>query len=345
VVLTVGETDSPDGVTVSIAPFSLSNPRGITVDDFGNLYVADTGAQVIRKLTQSGSITTIAGVGSAGYSGDGGPAISATFRAPFSLTSDATGSLYITDLGNAAVRRISPDGIIGTVAGTGLGGYSGDGGPATSAQLSTLAYTTAIDASGAFYIANTRNSRIRRVTPDGIITTVAGNGTAGYSGDGGPAIEAQLNNPSSVAVDSSGNLYIVDELNDRIRRVTPDGKIDTVAGTGVRGYSGDGAAAVAANLNLPWHVTVDKDGKLYFSDTGNRRIRVVSADGVIHTIAGNGISGYSGDGGLATNARINGPLAVAVSSDGSIYFIDSNNNCIRKVTADGLISTILGKPN
>jgi hypothetical protein len=159
VVLTVGEATSPEGVTLAIAPFSLSNPRGIILDDFGNLYIADTGAQVIRKLTSSGSITTIAGTGMAGYSGDGGPATSATFRAPFGLTLDGTGSLYITDLGNTAVRKISPDGIISTGAGTGQGGYSGDGGPATSAQLSTLAYT--VDSSGNLYIADELNDRIQ----------------------------------------------------------------------------------------------------------------------------------------------------------------------------------------
>jgi hypothetical protein len=335
-------------VTVSVArpaSISLSDPRGITADDSGNVYVADTGAQVIRKLTSSGSITTIAGTGALGYSGDGGPATSATFRFPFGLALDGAGNLYVGDLNNAVVREISQGGIISTVAGTGQGGYSGDGGPATSAQLSVRPYTVALDSSDALYIADAFNHCIRRVGADGIITTVAGNGTPGYSGDGGAAVKAQLNTPTGVAVDQSGILYIADLNNNRIRRVSLDGRISTVVGTGVPGYSGDAGPAVAAKLSYPWHVAVNADGTLYIADWGNQRIRAVSADGSIRTVAGNGAGGYSGDGGLATNANLKGPIAIALDSIGDIFIVDGDNNCVRKVTADGIISTILGSPN
>jgi sugar lactone lactonase YvrE len=326
---------------------SLNSPAGVAVDDSGNVYVAETGAQVIRKMAPLGSITRIAGTGTLGYSGDGGPAPSATFRFPFGLAVDGAGSLYVGDLNNAVVRKISPSGIIATVAGAGQGGYSGDRGPATRAQLSERPYTVALDSGGALYISDTWNHCIRRVATDGIITTVAGNGTAGYSGDGGAAVEAQLNIPTGVAVDQSGILYIADiadNNNNRIRRVARDGRISTVVGTGVPGYSGDGGPAVAANLKSPWHVAVDKDGTLYIADWGNQRIRAVSPGGSIRTVAGNGTGGYTGDGGLAVDASLKGPIAVAIDSSGNIFIADGDNNCIRKVTQDGVIGTIIGRP-
>ena len=214
---------------------------------------------------------------------------------------DASGNLYIADTGNNRIRKVSATGIITTVAGNGSAGYSGDGGPATSAQLDGPE-GVAVDGSGNLYIADTCNNRIRKVSATGIITTVAGNGSAGYSGDGGPATSAQLSLPAGVAVDGSGNLYIADSGNNRIRKVSATGIITTVAGNGSPGYSGDGGPATSAQLNQPAGVAVDASGNLYIADSSNNRIRKVSATGIITTVAGNGFDGYSGDGGPATSA-------------------------------------------
>jgi sugar lactone lactonase YvrE len=243
------------------------------------------------------------------------------------------------------VYLIIGPGHIATQAGSGVLGYSGDGGPAASAELS---YPTgvAVDASGNLYIVDADNNRIRKVTAStGIITTVAGNGTAGYSGDGGPATSAELDTPFGVAVDASGNLYIVDVNNDRIRKVTAStGIITTVAGNGTFGYSGDGGAAISAELYTPLGVAVDASGNIYIADSGNNRIRKVTAStGVITTVAGNGTAGYSGDSGAATSGELNSPFGVAVDASGNIYIGDSGNNRIRKVTAStGIIISVAG---
>jgi uncharacterized protein (TIGR03437 family) len=319
----------------------LYNPSGVAVDASGNLYIADYGNQRIRKVSAAGIITTVAGNGSQGYPGDGGPATSAELYNPSGVVVNTSGSVYIADTSNSRIRKVSAAGIITTVAGNGAEGYSGDGGPATSAQL-FYPSGVALDASGNLYIADQNNNRIRKVSATGIITTVAGNGAEGYSGDGGSATSAQLNVPFGVAVDASGNIYIADSNNNRIRKVSATGIITTVAGNGAQGYSGDGGSATSAQLNFPYGVAVDASGNLYIADKFNERVRRVSATGIITTVAGNGAQGYSGDGGLATSSQLNTPIGVAVDASGNLYIADEINERIRKVSAAGIITTVAG---
>jgi RHS repeat-associated protein len=283
-------------------------------------------------------IRTVAGTGVLGYSGDGGPATEAQLNDPRAAVGP-DGSIYISDSGNHRIRRIGPDGIINTVAGTGVAGYSGDGGPATEAQLNNPRVTLGPD--GSLNIADSGNHRIRRIGSDGIITTVAGTGVAGYSGDNGPATQAQLRNPQRVAGAPDGSLYISDRGNHRIRHVGSDGIITTVAGTGVAGYSGDNGPAAQAQLNNPI-AAVGPEGFLYISDRGNHRIRQVGPDGIITTVAGTGVAGYSGDGGPATEAQFTDPIATQITSDRSIYIADRGNHRIRRVAPDGIITTVAG---
>lgn len=305
----------------------LGQTTGVDVDAGGNLYVVDNGNCVVRKVTATGTITTVAGNGTCGYSGDGGPATSAELRNPQAVDVDAGGNLYITDTGNNRVRKVAPTGTITTVAGNGTAGYSGDGGPATSAELN-IPIGIATDAAGNAYIGDQINNRVRKVAPTGTITTVAGNGVAGSSGDGGPATSAELNHPLGMAVDSAGNLYIAES--DFIRKVTAGGTISTVAGNGFVGYSGDGGPATSAELNNPTDVDVDSGGNLYITDQGNSRIRMVTTGGTISTVAGNGVAGYSGDGGPATSAELD-PRGAAVDGAGNLYIADGFNDRVRKV--------------
>jgi sugar lactone lactonase YvrE len=251
----------------------------VAVDAAGNLLIADSGNQRIRRVDgTTGIITTVAGNGTYGFSGDGGAATSASLAYPYGVAVDAAGNLLIADYGNQRIRQV--DGttrIITTVAGKGTYGFSGDGGPATDASLNNP-LGVAVDGAGNLLIADTYNQRIRRVDgTTGIITTVAGNGMAGFSGDGGPATDASLNNPSGVAVDGAGNLLIAVYGNQRIRRVDgTTGIITTVAGNGTAGFSGDGGAAISGSLNNPVGVAVDAAGNLLIADTNNLRIRRVS---------------------------------------------------------------------
>jgi uncharacterized protein YjiK len=338
---------SGDGGSATSA--ELDNPHGVALDLNGNIYIADVGNSRVREVTvATGIISTVAGNGTAGYSGDGGEATSAKLDAPEGVALDSTGNIYIADSSNNRVRAVGTESVgtgpdISTVAGDGGGGYSGDGGKATSAEIFGP-FGVALDASGNIYIADYYNNRVRRVTTAGIISTVAGNGTGGYSGDGGAATSAELSHPSGVTVDSAGNFYIADQTNNRIRKVTTTGIISTVAGNGTQGYSGDGGAATSAELNQPYGVTVDSAGNIYIADFLNNRVRKVTVStGKISTVAGDGTGGYSGDGGAATSAELDGPTNVAVDSAGNIYIADSDNNRIRKVTAStGIISTVAG---
>src|ERR1017187_2970411 len=312
------------------------DPRGVAVDSAGNLYVADGNNDRIRKVS-NGVITTVAGNGTAGFSGDNGPATSAELYIPLGVAVDSAGNLYIADFANGLIRKVS-NSVITTVAGNGTA-FSGDNGPATSAQLS-FPSGGAADSAGNFYIADFGNYRIRnRKVPNGVITTVAGNGTDGFSGDNGPATSAQLHGPWGVAVDSAGNLYVADRDNNRIRKVS-NGVITTVAGNGTVGFSGDSGPATSAQLSLPNSVAVDSAGNVYIADSNNNRVRKVS-NGVITTVAGNGLYGYSGDNGPATSAHLYTPFGVAVDSVGNLYIADTGNYRIRKVS-NGVITTIAG---
>ena len=311
----------------------LNAPSGIAVDSAGNLYIADTGNQRIRKVS-NGAITTIAGNGTAGYSGDNSPAVSAQLNGPQGIIVDSEGRLFIADYSNHRVREVL-NGVITTVVGTGSQGFNGDNGPAVSANL-TYPIGLALDAVGNLYIAGHGEGRIRKVT-NGVITTVAGDGTEGFSGDNGPAANAQLSGARGVAVDSAGNVYIADYSNNRIRKVT-NGVITTIAGNGTEGFSGDNGPAIFAQLANPYGVAVDAAGSLYIADTYNNRVRKVS-NGVISTVAGCG-SGGLGDNGPATGAQLS-PYGVAVDIAGNLYIADSNNQRIRKVS-NGVITTVAG---
>lgn len=410
--------NSGDGGTALAA--QLNFPDGIAVDSTGNLFVVDRAANVVRKIAGS-TITTVAGNGTAGFSGDGGPALNAQLNAPTGIAVDAAGNLYIGDTANNVVRKISSSGTISTFAGNGNQGYSGDNTSATTTSLN-LPEGVAWDSAGNLYIADTINNRVRRVGPNGIITTVAGNGLADYSGDnvggtgivtssgdGGPATNSSVVLPTDVAADHSGNLFITDFGNSKIRQVTAgiittvignqdgvpledgqaaasirlagptgvavdsagtvyftegsvgvgsglvqgdyrvwkvsSGLFSSVAGTGVQSYSGDGAAASAAQLNLPSNIAMDSAGAIYIADALNNRVRKMTAGGAIVTVAGNGKAGFSGDGKLATNGQLNGPRGVAVDSAGTIYIADTNNNRVRVVTPDGVMYTLAGNGN
>jgi len=313
-------------------------PQSVTVDGAGNYFIADQYNNRIRKVTSNtGIISTIAGNGNNGYTGNGGIAVQAQLSNPNGITLDLSGNIYITDFLNQVVRKIDHvTGIITTVAGIGSsGGYSGDGGPATSAQLYFPSNIT-VDVSGNIYIVDASNNVIRKVNySTGKISTVAGNGSHGFSGDGGPATSAQLNYPLGIAVDKNGNIYIADNNNNVIREVNyVTGKINSIVGNYSKGggYSGDGGLATNAQISQPMGITLDSIGNLYIAEAGNNVIRKYNpVSGVINTVAGNGKSGYSGDGGLASNANLNNPQGVAVDKSGNLFIADRGNNVIRKV--------------
>ena len=316
----------------------LGQAPGVAVDANGNVFIASSSLHIVLRLdAATGVLSLVAGNGNAGFSGDNGPATSAQLSFPNRVAVDSNGSVYITDSNGLRIRKVS-NGVITTVAGIGTAGYSGDNGPANLAQLRN-AVGLAVDSSGNLYIADAGNHRIRKVT-SGVITTVAGTGTAGFNGDNGPANLAQLNFPDGIAFDSIGNLYVADASNNRIRRIA-NGIIMTVAGNGTAGFSGDNGPAISAQVSSVADVAIDSSGNIYISDTANNRIRKVS-NGTINTLAGNnGIAGFGGDNGPAIGAQLSGPAAIAVDSSGKVYFADSGNNRIRRVSS-GSITTAAG---
>ena len=323
----------------------LNGPNGMAIDAQGKyVYIADQNNDVIRRMdTTSGVMTVYAGefvpdgygyaIGA--YSGDGGQATSARLNNPSAVALDAAGDLFIADESNNVVRKVEPNGIISTVAGeySRGGTFYGDGSSATLAGMDGPT-SVAVDAQGNLYIADQGNNRIRKVNISGIISTFAGNGTAGYTGDGNAATSAELYYPVAVAADSSGNIYISEFSND-VRKVTTDGKIHNYAGTeGTSGYAGDGGSATSAQLDYPAEIALDGAGNLYIADEDNSVIREVDTSGVIHTVAGNysDNAGYSGDGGSPTSAQFNYPQGVTVSQSGSFFVADAANNVIRAIT-------------
>jgi uncharacterized protein (TIGR03437 family) len=309
----------------------LNGPAGVAVDASGNIYIADSGNDLVRKVNGNGIITTIAGTsGSPGFSGDGGPAKSAKLHSPSGVAVDGSGNVFIADTTNNRIRKVDTNGIITTVAGS-TNTFSsgvGDGAAATSASLS-LPKGVAVDAAGNLYIADFGNFRVRKVATSGIITTVAGNGFSvgnGNLGDGGAATSAAVA-PFNVALNSGGDIFIADSQDNLIRKVTASsGVISTVAGyVGFTGYSGDGGSATMATLMNPEGVAVDGSGNIFIADTGNSAIREVSTSGTISTIAGTGgTAGSTGDGGAATSATLTEPSSLALGSGGLIYISDAS---------------------
>jgi uncharacterized protein (TIGR03437 family) len=325
----------------------LVGPNNMAVDAQGNVYIAASGLSMVLKVAAgTGVISVFAGNGLTSGGGDGGLAVGASLSYPAGLAFDSSGNLYIVDVFNSNVRKVDTNGIISTVAGDGgQGGFSGDGGLATQALLANP-QGVAVDKSGNLYIVDRGNQRIRMVNASsGIISTIAGSSTTGYSGDGGPAAQATFNLPSSIAIDASGNLYIADTNNWAIRRISTSGIITTVAGNGQYGYGGDNGQATKAKLAGPTGVAVDASGNLYIADSGNERIRYVNSSGVIATIAGTGVAGFSGDGSAATAARFSNPVAVALDASGNVYVADLDNNRIRRFALGGTVTTFAGTTN
>ena len=326
-----------NGVEATSVP--LYQPEQLAFDQAGNLYIADSGDNVIREVSVNGIVSTVAGDGDEGFGGDGGPATAALLDTPTGVAVDASGNIYIADTLNSRIREVvASTGNISTIAGTGAAGFSGDGASATGAALN---YPTAIavDSKGNLYIADTNNHRIREVVGT-TINTVAGDGDQSYSGDGGPATAAGLNAPLGVAVDAAFNIYIGDTQNQRVRLVTfSTGIIATLAGTGVSGFSGDGPAGSVA-LASPSGVAVDTNGTVYVADSNNDRIRTISG-GTVTTIAGDGAEGFSGDGSTATSATLDTPRAVTAFG-GKVVLSDTLNNRVR-VVSGGKIQTIAGQ--
>ncbi len=331
----------------------LHVPTCSLADAVGNVYISDYGNNRIRKVNAFGTITTIAGTGSTIHSGDGGPATAAGIAYPYGMTIDSVGNLYfVEDSGyvlfstGSWIMKIDTAGIISTIGGDGMFGYSGDGGPATGAEFNS-ATDIAIDIRGNIYVVDLGNNSIRKINTSGIITTIAGDGMPGYSGDGGPAVAAQLYYPFGIAVDRIGNLFISDRGNSRLRKVDTAGYISTIAGTGIGGYSGDGGLATNAELSNPLGMAVDGMGNVYIVDNDNMRIRKIDTMGIITTIVGSGIDGDGGDGGFATDCELNNPSSVAIDNTGDIYVTDIGNNNVRKVCAkcSGLSVPNISKEN
>jgi trimeric autotransporter adhesin len=350
-------------VNGELATTQSINAEHIALDGAGGFYV--NSANTIYHMTKDGRLYWVAGFGS--DSVDSGKAASAQFFYPQGLAVDTASNLFIADTWNNRIRKVTPAGEIMTVVGSGYRGYGGDGSQATSGLLNykrsaagapidsaqfkdfLLSVQTrlnhpkgvAVDSAGNIYIADSLNSRIRRVDSDGVITTIAGNGYHGYGPEGRSATSAQIGQPYGVSIDSALNLYIATN-NYRICKVTPAEVITTVACNGTKGYSGDGSPANSAQLNDATDVAADSAGNLYIADTNNNRIRKITPAGVIITVAGNGTSGYSGDNGPALSAQLHDPKGVAVDKAVNLFIMDTDNYRIRKVAPDGMITTLLG---
>ena len=318
---------------------SLSLPVFVATDVAGNVYIADQNNNRIRKVDTKGIITTIAGTGTQGFSGDGGLAVNAELFLPTGVFADGLGNIFIADVGNQRIRKIDSSGNITTVAGSGVKGYGGDGALATSAAFFNPVRAV-VDNTGQIFIADQSNHRVRKVDTKGIVTTIAGTGSQGFSGDGGLATAAALNNPTGVALDVHGNLFIADQFNQRIRKVDASGIITTVAGNGAAGFGGDGGPALSASLNYPGGLIVDTSGNIFFADDLNFRVREASAAGNVTTVAGNGVQGFSGDGGAATAASLNGQFGVALDTSGNLLIADSVNNRIRIVSGASPVTPV-----
>jgi uncharacterized protein (TIGR03437 family) len=316
------------------AQATINRVVGLAVDAAGNIYMAEELNNRVRKVDTNGVITTFAGTGTAGFSGDNGPALQAQLSGPLGVCVAPAGDIYVTDQGNKRVRKISTSGTtsgtITTVAGTGSAVSSGDGGPATAAGM-VIPIRCAVDQNANLFIVDQGAHVVRKVNTSGTISTYAGT-TQGFSGDGGPATAAAMNNPTWATLDAAGNLYVADQVNQRIRRIDASSTtITTVAGTGSAGYSGDSGPATSATLNNPGGLVVDSSGVLYIVDSTNNRVRKVSGT-TISLVAGTGTPGFAGDGGPALQAQFSNPFALTMDKAGNLYVGDIANNRVRKIS-------------
>lgn len=317
-----------DGNAATLA--RLKVPTNVALDRFGNIYINDQLNNRIRKVDPSGIITTIAGTGSPGFGGDHGAATAALLNGNWGVATDTAGNVYITDQYNYRVRRVSTTGVITTIAGTGVGGNTGDGGPASVATLRKPLGIT-VDKNGNIYVADVDNYSIRCISPAGTITRFAGTGSPGNTGDEGPATDAKIGYIWGLATSEDGSLYICDGDHDRIRKITPDGVIHAFAGNGTTGFSGDNGPATAASFDLPTGICVLPNGAVVVSDSYNDRIRKIGTDGIIRTIGGTGVMGYNGDGIPATSAQLHTPVGIVAAPNEDLYFSDMDNVRIRKI--------------
>jgi sugar lactone lactonase YvrE len=347
-VRTVVGIGNPDGLPATANPIGAFRMR---FDPAGNLIVAEVGATLpgggsyvyprVYRITPEGTIFRMAGNAVRGNPTAGAKALETSLNIPRMVAVDARGNLYIADQGAHSVLVVDASGVINPLAGTGTAGYGGDGGKATEAQLSSP-HGVAVDAEGNVYIADTGNNRVRRVTPDGTISTFAGTGAVDFNVLQGKATEVNLGSPRGLATDAQGNLYIAEFNTNRIRKVTKDGNLTTVAGNGATGASGDGGNALQAAIEAPHDIALDAQGNLYITQLLANVVRRVDANGTITTIAGNGTAGFSPDGTKATEAQLNTPLSVAVGPAGQVLIADTANNRIRRINADGTLETVAG---
>lgn len=338
----VGIFGTPDGSGVeglAATLVELQKINSIALDAEDNIYISAEKHQRIFRIDTSGILTVYAGTQREGVAVDGGPAREANLWNPHGLAFDRHGNLYFSDQRNHRVRRIDPSGIISTLAVTGANArqnYMLD-------KISNLPAGLVVDQEDNVYIADPVNHRVLKATSNGQLTTFAGNGKRGFGGDGGPAEKAQLAGPIDVTLDREGNLLIADFGNNRVRKVDPAGTITTIVGSGVTGSSGDGGSALKAQLRNPAGLVVDSLGNLYIADSNNHKVRKVTPNGKISTIAGIGRQGMSGDNGPATAAKLNRPYDLAIGRGGSLFIVDQDNHRIRVIDPSGVISTIAGK--
>lgn len=311
----------------------FNHPFGLAVDATGSVYIADQGNSLIRKMDATTLVSTYAGVPRVSGSANGADS-AASFNKPFGVAIDGSGNLYVADAGNNKIRMISPMGIVSTFAGTGIAGAGN--GPDTATFNSPLG--VAVDVSGNVYVADYGNDLIRKISPAGVVSTLAGSGATGA--DNGAGALATFNLPESVAVDAAGNVFVADNGNDLIRKITPNGTVSTLAGNGTAGSAN--GTGTAASFNSPFGIAVDGAGNVYVADAGNNQIRKINPAGEVSTFAGSGARGATD--GIGNASSFNTPSGVCVDAAGNVYVSDENNNLIRKITAAGAVSTIASKP-
>ncbi|MBI4604900.1 MAG: SMP-30/gluconolactonase/LRE family protein [Planctomycetes bacterium] len=319
-----------DGDGVPATQSRTNWARDVAVGPDGSIYFSDHFNWRVRRIRTDGIVETVAGVGVHSYTGDGGPASEAGISRPRGLAVTPGGALFFADTWNHVIRRVDADGTIHTVCGTGEAGFNDDGRDALETQLDRPT-DVAVGEDGSIYISDAQNQRIRRVKPDGVVETFAGNGEEAFSGDGGDARAAAIDSPSGISLGPAGELFITDEDNHRIRRVDADGTIRTVVGSGEGALGPDDVPPLEASLLVPRDVTVGPDGTIYVADSDNHRIAMVRPGGRFRVLAGDGTAGYTGDGGPARKARMSGPKGIAVGPDGAVYVADSGNFTVRRL--------------